>query len=146
MKIVFAPVLSSDHWEVGMAHECRIIRLQRTEVPIESVEGVHSSFAAINKVLAHIPMRSWGLLFDMRRARPAHNPAIEAAFRENRLRFYGEVGRYGVLVKTTAGVMQVKRMLRATPDLRIEVFADEDEALKWVSAVDLPARTSSFPE
>lgn len=134
VEILFLTILTTEYWEVDMASGPRIIRLRRTEQALRSVEAVNEAFASLNVVLERIPQRTWGLLFDVRRARPAHNKEIEKAFRENRSRCYRAFGRFGVLVGTAAGVMQVRRMLRETPDARICVFCDEEEAFRWVAA------------
>lgn len=135
-EVVFTPLRQLEHWRIDQATEQRILRLARNAQPLLSVQQVHDSFAEIDQLLSRYPLRSWGVLFDMREVRPAHNPEIERAFKENRERSYKAFGRYGVLVATVAGQMQVRRMLREMPDPRIEVFTDEAEAIEWVRAKD----------
>jgi hypothetical protein len=148
-RIEFETLHQTQHWDVQVAYRARIIRLQRTEVPFSSVQEVNDSFAEINRQMDRFPLRSWGLLFDVRRLRPIHDTDIEKAFRENRRSAYEPFARYGVLVATAAGQMQVRRMLKETPDPRIEVFLDESAAVEWVRAKDespsIPVLRQSHP-
>lgn len=130
-RIDFSRLRDTDHWSVEAAIDERVIRLVRKAVPLDSVAAVNASFQEVHEVVDKFPLRTWGLVFDMRDARPAHDPDIENAFRENRKRMYAPFARQAVLLATAAGVMQVRRMLAKAPDPKIGVFSEEHEAYAW---------------
>lgn len=132
--VEFTRLRDTDHWSVEAAIDEKLMKLVRKAEPMGSIGDVNRSFDEIQDVISKFPVRSWGLVFDMREARPAQSPEIEDAFRENRKRIYGAFRRQAVLLQTAAGVMQVRRMLQQAPDPKIGVFSDADEALDWARA------------
>jgi hypothetical protein len=83
--------------------------------------------------LTPLDVSGWGLVIDMRVARPSQDPEIENAFRENRKRFKEPFARLSVLLRSMAGVLQVQRMMKQAPDETIRVFNDESEAMSWAA-------------
>jgi hypothetical protein len=111
----------------------RVVSLIRSGEKITSPDHVDASFREMQAALESFDLDGWGLLIDMRGARPSQDPAIENAFRENRKRFKEPFARLSILLKSMAGVLQVQRMMQKAPDDTVRVFNEHDEAMSWAA-------------
>ena len=89
-----------EHWSVAIEH--RIVKLVRTSTPLTTVSDVAESFEEIGGTVAKLPTRSWGLVLDMRQARPAPNREIEHALRTHQKEITAMFARHATLLATAA--------------------------------------------
>jgi hypothetical protein len=117
----------------------RIVRLNRTPNPIDSIEAMEQGAQEFSKVLKHLPRATYGLLIDLREGGMRNDEAFESAMRKvvGPLREGWRI--QASLVRTAIGSMQIKRQAREQGE-EAKVFLDEAEALQFVSAPQESAR------
>ncbi len=131
-KKSFKTLGGDEHWQVVGNLEKHVIRLVRSDQPMTTAQEVDWSFVNIDAALVGLPLEKWSILLDMRLAKPAPNPEVEQALRTNRRKLCERVARIAILVGSGAGLLQVRRMVQASPDDRIRGFTEEQEAMDWV--------------
>lgn len=80
--------------------------------------------------------RSWGVVFDLRRARGSHDPEYLAAGNEAAKALLSSFHRTVVLVSSTAGLLQVGRRGRETGFILPATTREEDAIAYVTSAID----------
>jgi hypothetical protein len=111
----------------------RLCRLVRTSTGMD-VNGVVEAFAPIHAALRQIDRTRSLLLIDVRNAPLRNDSVLEAAIdREIHMIVPGFV-KWCVLVRTSAGALQVNRVSRVRRPEDPYVFRDEAEALAWLLA------------
>lgn len=132
---LFESIYWSDHWAVDVDVSHRVVRLVRSSVPIHSPNEVSLSFYLMREALEHLDLHDWGLILDIRAAKPSRDPEIEEAFRQNRKRFKAPFDRMAILLGTAIGVLQVRRMIEEAPDPTIRLVSEPDDAMEWAQTI-----------
>jgi hypothetical protein len=122
---------STPHFSLSFDDSIGLCRLTRTSVIIE-VSSVAAAFNPVHAALRQIDRTRSLLLIDVRLAPLRNDPALEAGIdREVHVIVAGFL-RWCVLVRTSAGALQVNRVSRARRPEDPMVFRDESEALAWL--------------
>jgi hypothetical protein len=124
---------STTHFSLSFDDGIGLCRLIRTNEAIE-VSGIAAAFNPIHAALRQIDRTRSLLLIDVRQAPLRNDPALEVGIdREIHVIVAGFV-RWGVLVRTSAGALQVNRVSRVRRPEDPAVFRDEAEAVAWLVA------------
>ena len=134
-----------DYWEVLLRKD-GIVWLVRRQVPFPSIPELHRSYddflAIVDDWLLDHRIKSGLLgtkarsplawLFDVRGAPDLRNDAeFEEAIQERRRELLKRSPALAILVKSSAGHMQLKRITREE-HVQLGVFSEPDEAVMWL--------------
>jgi hypothetical protein len=137
--------IEQTYWEIELRKD-GIVWLARRPVPYPSIAQVHQAYDDFLKVVddwlldrrikagqlgtkARTPM-AW--LTDMRNAPDLRNdPEFEAVVKQRRPELLDRSPAIGILVKTSAGQMQLNRITRENRAV-MGVFNDPDEVVGWL--------------
>jgi hypothetical protein len=121
-----------------------LLRGVRTDRPWPSLEVLQNSYAGVLAAVDRIGRRGRVMLTDMRAAPGRNDPAFEAAVGAIKPRLYEGMTRIAVLVRTSIGALQIKRLVQEDGIERL-VTTDEAEALAHLLGPPSPSRTPSTP-
>jgi hypothetical protein len=113
----------------------------RSERPWPSLEVLENSYAGVVAAVDRYGRRGRVMLTDMRAAPGRNDPAFEAATGAIKPRLYAGMTRIAVLVRTSIGALQIKRLVQEDGIERL-VTTDEAEALAHLLG---SARTGTPP-
>lgn len=102
-----------------------IVRLVRSDVPYPSIEALEMAIRELIGTLDRLGREGRCLLNDLRAASGRNDPAFEETMQRLRPQLYRGFSRIGLLVRSSAGALQLKRMMREDGDVRM---ATTDEA------------------
>ncbi|MCR9164389.1 MAG: hypothetical protein ACE37F_06865 [Nannocystaceae bacterium] len=105
--------------------------VRRTRRSHTSLDEVAPAFEEIYAALRDIDLLDVAVLVDLRDVVGRNDPDFEKAIAPHRRRLMESFGRAAVLVRSTVGAMQIRRLF-AEDGLSAEVFGDEDEAMQWL--------------
>ena len=105
-------------------------RVRRTAVPFESLQQLDDALALLSKRLEALPPRR-ALLVDLRVVAPRNDVAFEQRVGIQFPRLVGRYARTAYLVKTAAGVLQLKRLSTAEPGSSV-FHNDEKSAISYL--------------
>jgi len=105
-----------------------LLRGVRTDRPWPSLEALESSYDGLIAAIDRFGRRGRVMLTDMRAAPGRNDPAFEAAVGVIKPRLYAGMARIAVLVRTSIGALQIKRLVQEDGIERL-VTTDEGEAL-----------------
>lgn len=106
-------VLQSRYFTVAVSGAEKLARIDRTDVPFDSIDEVTRAWREVDAALRKTARRGRSLLIDMRLAPPRNDPAFETAVRSILPDIRRGYRRIGVLVRSAAGGLQVSRLARA---------------------------------
>lgn len=98
-----------------------------------SLDEVGPAFDEIYGALRDLELRDVALLVDLRDVVGRNDPEFETAIAPHRRRLMQSFGRAAVLVRSSVGAMQIRRLF-AEDGLSVEVFGDEGKALEWLAS------------
>ncbi len=130
-------VFRNAYFVVSLEPDAPIVRVSRTSTPFETLEDVTHRFLELGGVLDRLGRAGKNLLFDMREAPARNDPAFEQAMAQVHARVYWGFGKLGVLVRTAAGMLQVKRAAR---EQGVVWVVDTVEAVVLAALREPPAR------
>lgn len=108
-----------------------LVRMTRSSKQHPSPLVMAQSYANVIAALGRIDKKSRALLADMREAVGRNDPAFEPVLRDARLRIDSGFMRIGVLLRTTAGLLQMRRFAEEEGILRF-LSMDETEVLDYL--------------
>ena len=111
--------------------------VRRTEVPHRNLFEVTSAFASIYAQLEHIDLSRLPLLVDLRAVIGRNDDSFEEEVAPHRRKLIANFARTGVLVRTTVGAMQIRRLF-ASEGIELAVFTSEPAGLLWLQNSDDP--------
>src|SRR5262245_21455096 len=114
-------------------HERRLVRQTRSALSYEDIVTLEQSLEQLYTQMFGLDREQYVLLQDMRASRGRNDPAFEAAVARARPRMVGGFRRVAILVRTRVGMLQAQRLEQST-QVRAQVFTEEDEALRWLTA------------
>ncbi|WP_437680908.1 hypothetical protein [Sorangium sp. So ce131] len=129
-------VLRNAHFVVTVDHTARFVRVARTAEPFDSIEQIEQECQEIAEALAFFDRSALSLLLDIRAAPGRNDRRFEDATLRLRTAAVRGFARVAVLVRTSAGALQVQRHGREDGVHRL-VSDDEDELLAYVTAAPL---------
>lgn len=133
------------YWEVRLRSDY-IVWLARRSVPYPSIQAVHEAYdlflAVVDDWLLERRIKAGKIgtrermamawLTDMRDAPDLRNdPAFEAVVQERRPELLARSKALAILVATSAGQMQLKR-ITGTADAQVGVFNEPEEIVRWL--------------
>jgi hypothetical protein len=104
-----------------------LIEIRRTSETFSSLEQMQRAFAEVAQALDRAGRGHSTLLVDTREAPPRNDPAFEAAFEPLRVAMIGGFRRVAIVVRTTAGRLQVERHVRRD-GFAARAFMDVEQA------------------
>lgn len=121
----------SDYYQVELADG--VVTVHRTARTYPDLATLDAEHRALDQAMA--PLRGLPLLVDLRDAPGRNDPEFEARMRTNRLAIFRGAPRACVLVRTAAGVLQVRRHVQEDGlDGRVTVTNDPEEAARVLRA------------
>jgi len=123
-KIVF--------WNVAIDRERHLVRIARTEAPLTQLADIPASFAQLDRALADVGRKHFCLLIDLREGPRRNDAEFEANVDRWRKALVISFRRTAVLVKTAAGLLQVKRHLQEDRASHGAAFTSEAEAMRYL--------------
>jgi hypothetical protein len=133
-KLVEGEVFRSDQFVVTRESGGRLIRLKRTDVPLDEASTLEA-LRFFDRFLPHGMRPRYALLFDSRDAPMVEDREKERRVTEAGARLLQGFARSAILVQSAAGKLQASRMTRESG--RAPVFADEGEAIGFLMS-ELP--------
>lgn len=118
-------------WEVEEQPHERVLILRRTDVRADDLQALAGENAALI-LQFESRHRDWGIVVDMRLARPRNDDGFEDAMRPLRAAVERSFARVVILVSSAVGVLQVKRIGESEGASSL-MSRDEDEALQLAS-------------
>ena len=109
--------------------------IRRTARRHESLDEVGTAFASIYAQLDGVPLSRVPLVVDLRAVIGRNDDSFEAEVGPHRRRLINSFARVAILVRTTVGAMQVKRLF-ASEGVDVDVFTSEDDCLLWLDTKD----------
>lgn len=108
-----------------------LVSLQRSEVAFPSLDVLATSMREAINSMSRYGREGRVLLVDLRRAIGRNDPTFEEKMKQMRPYLYPGFSRAAVLVKSTAGALQTRRMIVADGFERL-VTTDEDEVFDYL--------------
>jgi len=130
--IGFVSVENTVYWQLSIERERDLVRLTRTEVPYEEMSEIGPSFSSIDRALIEIDRKRFDLLLDLRQGPRRNDIDFETHIDRHRRALLGSFRRTALIVKTAAGLLQVKRHLQQDGIARGAVFMSEEQALEYL--------------
>jgi len=122
-----------------------IVRVVRTQALHPSPAAMEASYAQVAAALDRLGRRNRALLVDMREAVGRNDPTYEPVLRRARLRNDAGFQRIGVLLRTTIGMMQMRRFAEEEGIVRL-LSMDEAEVLDYLRTGFAPYGLTETPK
>jgi len=129
--VALIEVFRSEYQVVLMDPKGPLIRTQRSEVSFPSLEVLERSVGDMCRIFDEIGRGSRVLLSDLRAVQGRNDEAFEERMLKLRPKLYGGFLRVGILVRSSVGALQIKRMVREDGIDRM-VMTDEAELLQYL--------------
>ena len=126
-------VFQDEYFTVLVDEVTGIVRTVRSSKPFASLEELDGVFARLGNALDALGRSRYALLADLRAGPGRNDPEFEAAMEQrHRPRWVGGFRKVGVLVRSTAGMLQIQRHARSDGFERM-ISKHEDELLKYLT-------------
>ncbi len=130
--IGFVSVEDTVYWQVSIERERDLVRLTRTPVSYVELSEIGSSFLLIDRTLIEVDRKRFDLLLDLREGPRRNDADFETHVDRHRRALLGSFRRTAIMVKTAAGLLQVKRHLQEDGNNRASVFMSEEQAMGYL--------------
>jgi hypothetical protein len=124
-------LLVTPHFSITADEHRRQCRVIRSSVPLKAAE-VQAAFVPVTRALATLACSQWRLLLDVCDAPMRNDDELERALDVEINAMARRFQKWAVLVKTSAGALQVNRVSRGGGNGEPTVFRSEDLALAWL--------------
>ncbi len=126
-------VFRNEYTTISMDPKGVLVRMVRSDAPFPSLDALDRSITDMNRALDGIGRAGRSLMNDLR-AIPGRNDAtFEDHMKIHRLRLYGGFVRVGILVRSSVGALQMKRLVQEDGMDRM-VMTDEAELIEYLVA------------
>jgi hypothetical protein len=125
-------VHESDFFRIERLANPMVIRITRLATPFRDAEDVEKACRPLQDCLNLLGRARMRLLIDSREAVGNNDPASEANFAAHRKAMSAGFPRVAVLVKSTIGLLHVKRLLASDGTPHIIVFNEEADAMAYL--------------
>jgi hypothetical protein len=105
-------VFRNEYTTIFMDPKGPIVRTVRSEVPFKSLEALERSTGDTIRVFDEIGRDGRVLLSDLRAIQGRNDPAFEDRMARLRPRLYDKFVRVGILVRSSVGALQIKRIVQ----------------------------------
>lgn len=125
---------------VSLDEERRFVVYRRTERTFDSIADAEQAFDALVAGLDKLDGTERGLLMDLRDGPARNDPQFEAMVLKYRRLLGARFRRRAVLVKTAAGMLQLRRLERqhGSASVHVDVFLHEHLAIEFLMASPTP--------
>lgn len=121
-----------EHFQLTVDDPPGVVRFIRHAAPFGELEvAVRALRTAIEQVSV-LPRSRYAVLSDLRAVVGRNDEAFEHGTRDVRRQLFDPFRKRAALVRTTAGVLQIKRLQREQAAGATEVFETEAEALAYL--------------
>lgn len=131
-------LLRNAHHTVTIDPVLQIARVTRSPLPSESATQFEALWMEVGRALDRVDRHRLCLLIDLRAAAGRNDPQFEAAMQRIRPVVMGGFRRIAILVRTTAGALQIQRHVREDGIDRM-IGSDEARLLEYLR--EAPARS-----
>lgn len=121
-------LLNAKHGRIVADEASRCARFVRTSAPFESPEECDAAWAEVVRVLDRLPRGAWRILVDLRDGPLRSDPTFEQIGQRYRRALTDGFARAALLVRTTAGRIQLQRHQREQ-QFAVPIFDDESQAV-----------------
>lgn len=108
-----------------------LVRTQRSDVPFPSLEELESTIGEMCRTFDEIGRHNRVLLSDLRAVQGRNDEAFEDRMLKLRPKLYTGFIRVGILVRSSVGALQIKRMVREDGIDRM-VMTDEADLIEYL--------------
>jgi hypothetical protein len=108
-----------------------LVQSVRSDLPFPTLEELERSVSDMIRIYDEIGRTGRVLLSDLRAVNGRNDEAFEQRMLKLRPKLYGGFLRVGILVRSSVGALQIKRMVRED-GLERMVMTDEDELLRYL--------------
>ena len=130
-NVTFSEVYADPFVTISAEMPGTIIRLQRSNLAHSTPEELENSFRHAAVAIDRLPRTGRVLLVDMRQAPGRNEPEFDAALRRVRPLVERQMKRIAVLLRSTVGLLQMKRINHEDGIDRL-LTMDEHEALEFL--------------
>ncbi len=109
--------------------------IRRTSTRHRELHEVGTAFASIYAQLEGEELSRLPLLVDLRAVIGRNDDSFEEELAPHRRRLLTSFARAGILVRSTIGAMQLRRLV-SSEGIEIEVFSSEADGLRWLRSPD----------
>lgn len=124
-------VLRNEYTIVYFDPKGPLIRQVRTDIPFPSLEVVEKSVGEIIRLYDELGRAGRSLLVDLRAPQGRNDTDFEECMAKLRPRLYGGFVRVGMLVRSSVGALQIRRMVNEDGIARL-VATDETVVLDYL--------------
>lgn len=124
-------VFRNEYNVVSMDPKGPLVRTLRSEVPFPSLEELERGVNDMCRIYDEIGRENRVLLADLRAVQGRNDTAFEEKMLKLRPKLYSGFLRVGILVRSSVGALQIKRMVREDGIDRL-VMTDETELLDYL--------------
>ena len=129
--MAFIEVFRNEYTTISMDPQSPLVRMVRSEVPFSSIEALERSVGEMIRTLDGIGRDKRVLMNDLRAISGRNDSTFEARMKSLRPRLYGGFVRVGILVRSSVGALQIKRMVQEDGMDRM-VMTDEAELIEYL--------------
>ncbi|WP_437573233.1 hypothetical protein [Sorangium sp. So ce887] len=105
-------ILRNAHYTVTIDPAAQLVRVVRSATPLESPAQLEERWMEVSRALDRVGRNGLCLLVDLRAAVGRNEPQFETAMQRLRPALLSGFRRVAILVRTTAGALQVQRHVR----------------------------------
>jgi hypothetical protein len=129
--VALIEVFRNEYNVISMDPKGPLIRSVRSDVPFQTLEELERSVQDMVRVYDEIGRQTRVLLSDLRAVQGRNDGAFEDRMLKLRPKLYGGFLRVGILVRSSVGALQIKRMVREDGIDRM-VMTDETGLLEYL--------------
>jgi hypothetical protein len=127
-------IFQNTHFSILVNERMSVVVTRRGEKPFTSVEELEAIFADFANALDRLDRARYALVADIRAAPGRNDPLFEPVMQRLSPRWLGGFRKVGVLVKSTAGLLQAQRYARKDGISRL-TSNDEAEMFRYLTDV-----------
>ena len=129
--MAFIEVFRNEFTTISMDPKGALVRMVRSDVPFPSIEILERNIVEIIRQFDSIGRTGRVLMNDLRAISGRNDSTFEARMKLLRPRFYGGFVRVGILVRSSVGALQIKRMVQEDGIDRM-VMTDEADLMEYL--------------
>jgi len=129
--MAFIDVFQNEFTTISMDPKGPLIRMVRSDVPFQSIEALERSIGDMVRTFDAVGRDRRVLLNDLRAISGRNDTAFEGHMKKFRPRLYGGFMRVGILVRSSVGALQIKRMVQEDGIARM-VMTEESALIDYL--------------
>ncbi len=129
--MAFTEVFRNEFIAVSIESQRHLVRMVRSDVPFKSIEALEKGIGEVVRTLDGIGRDGRSLMSDLRAISGRNDSTFEARMRTLRPRLYGGFVRVGILVRSSVGALQIKRLVQEDEIERM-IMTDEAQLIEYL--------------